>query len=1121
MTNFRALTGPGDTPYTNNSSYENDNGSDPSNPNLGWQSVGTTSLGGMDVNAAGTQLYVMDLQHRTLDILGVKPDGTWDGTLTAVAVPIPTDASSAADMQPFAVHYSNGLVYIGEVDSAQSTQNAAQLRGYVFTFNPATNTFNPNQVLEFSLNYARGASYGGSDDFHPWANTYQNINGTQSNDGATKYPQPMLTGIAFDAAGNMALGVRDRNGDQTTRFLESDPGHDPNTQEGISAGATLRAAPNATQTAWTLENDGSSGGVATGGAGSGFGPGGGMYYYQDNYDNSDTARNQNGSGHNDVTLGGVAQVPGFPDLVVTSFDPDQHSGSAPGQSASYRTGGIRWFHDGNDPLGNAGTDNKAYMLYSIDAPGTFGKADGIGNVVAQSFPAPLEIGDRVWEDTNGNGIQDAGEPSLPNVTVTLFDVTAGTTVGTTTTDANGDYLFNNSNVAGGLLPNHAYEVRIPTAQANLAGLVLTRANQGADPLVNSKAALTGGNAVITLTTGAFGQINHTFDAGFEPLAKVSGVVFDNSVEDDGVFHAATDPGINGVTVTLTGTDDLGNPVSLSTTTSTIAGQAGSYVFSGLRPSNAAGYTVTETGVGVPASFIDGKDSVPGSLGGKQANQTADQVTAIVVHANANGVNYDFGEIKPAQVAGTVFSDYNNDGTENGPDQGIAGVTITLTGTDGNGQPVNRTTTTAADGSYSFTGLLPGDYTITETQPAAYFDGKDILGSAGGTNTVKNQFEAIVLGGNQSGIGYNFAEVPMVDPTGVVYVDVNDNGILDPGEPGIPGVTVTLTGGDVFGQTITRTTLTDGDGAYQFAGLAPGLYSITETQPAGYVHGAEENGNPPAAVVVPHQFIGIDLTRAPFFGAGYNFGELLGGLAGGVTPPLIAPTGPDVDPTFISKTLLLGSGADGALASNVLYVNILYHQVLGRVADVGGLNAWVFQLDSGVSRTQVADEVWRSPEHRGLQVDQFYQTFFHRAADPAGRAVWVNFFLSGASETEVAADFLTSGEYQASHASDAAFAAGLYQDALNRPADGAGLAVWETALSSGASRQQIALDFLTSPESSQAVLDRLYAQFLGRPVDGAGEQAFLPMLEQGGQSTATVADFILSSDEFFNRFSSDN
>jgi hypothetical protein len=165
-------------------------------------------------------------------------------------------------------------------------------------------------------------------------------------------------------------------------------------------------------------------------------------------------------------------------------------------------------------LGNAGTLTKAYILYSIDAPGTFGKADGIGNVVAQRFPAPLEIGDRVWRDTNGNGIQDAGEPGIANVTVTLFDVTARMTVATTTTDASGDYDFNNSNVAGGLLANHQYHVVIDTTQAALAGLGPTRVNQGVDLLINSKAALAGTSAVSSLTTGGPGQIDHSEDFGF-------------------------------------------------------------------------------------------------------------------------------------------------------------------------------------------------------------------------------------------------------------------------------------------------------------------------------------------------------------------------------------------------------------------------------------------------------------------------------------------------------------------------------------------------------------------------------------------------------------------------------
>ncbi|MBK8626041.1 MAG: carboxypeptidase regulatory-like domain-containing protein [Saprospiraceae bacterium] len=43
------------------------------------------------------------------------------------------------------------------------------------------------------------------------------------------------------------------------------------------------------------------------------------------------------------------------------------------------------------------------------------------------------------------------------------------------------------------------------------------------------------------------------------------------------------------------------------------------------------------------------------------------------------------------------------------------MTVTLTGTTGDGTPVNQTTTTGSDGSYSFTNLKPGTYTVTFTK----------------------------------------------------------------------------------------------------------------------------------------------------------------------------------------------------------------------------------------------------------------------------------------------------------------------------------------------------------------------------------------------------------------------
>src|SRR5205085_201621 len=52
-------------------------------------------------------------------------------------------------------------------------------------------------------------------------------------------------------------------------------------------------------------------------------------------------------------------------------------------------------------------------------------------------PAAGQIGDFVWKDLNGNGVQDAGEPGIAGLTVTL----GGTASGTTTTDGSGHYLF--------------------------------------------------------------------------------------------------------------------------------------------------------------------------------------------------------------------------------------------------------------------------------------------------------------------------------------------------------------------------------------------------------------------------------------------------------------------------------------------------------------------------------------------------------------------------------------------------------------------------------------------------------------------------------------------------------
>lgn len=122
--------------------------------------------------------------------------------------------------------------------------------------------------------------------------------------------------------------------------------------------------------------------------------------------------------------------------------------------------------------------------------------------------------------------------------------------------------------------------------------------------------------------------------------------------------------------------------------------------------------------------------------------------------------------------------------------------------------------------------------------------------------------------------------------GRVYVDVNDNGLIDAGEVGIPGVSITLSGTTASGQDVCQVisscvVQTGADGRYNFTGLPPSNgagYTIAETQPAGYTNGKNQVGSlgslagPARGAVLPagaDSFV-VGLSSA---GTDYNFGEI--------------------------------------------------------------------------------------------------------------------------------------------------------------------------------------------------------------------------------------------------------
>ena len=216
---------------------------------------------------------------------------------------------------------------------------------------------------------------------------------------------------------------------------------------------------------------------------------------------------------------------------------------------------------------------------------------------------------------------------------------------------------------------------------------------------------------------------------------------------------------------------------------------------------------------------------------------------------------------PASLAGRVFLDFDNSGTAATPDTGVAGVTVTLSG---GGLTTPLTQTTDSQGNFTFSNLAAGTYTLTESQPTspANQSGKITAGTATGTVTLAtNTVGGIVLAATTAATGYLFAEVPLVSTGGAVFEDTNGNGQKDTGEPGIPNVTVTLSGvSKVDGIITPKTATTDASGNYSFTGLTPGTYMIAESQPSGYSDGKEQNGTP-AATVTDNRFMNIDLTKS--------------------------------------------------------------------------------------------------------------------------------------------------------------------------------------------------------------------------------------------------------------------
>lgn len=354
------------------------------------------------------------------------------------------------------------------------------------------------------------------------------------------------------------------------------------------------------------------------------------------------------------------------------------------------------------------------------------------------------------------------------------------------------------------------------------------------------------------TAGAIGQFEQT------PLPiTIAGTVYEDSNGNNQLENG--EDGIAGVELELWRLEDE-EYVATGRTTTTDA--EGNYLFDDVLPGTYQVVEIQPTGyfdIGASAGQVDGEDR------GTVVSENI--ISEITLVGGEDSIENNFAESLPASLAGTVYHDVDNDGVLDQGENGISGVTIQLF--DDQGQLV-ETTVTDENGEYQFDQLVPGSYSIAETQPQAYLDGRDTPGTAGGTAANPgDSITGIGLLSDDQATGYNFGELVPAAITGQVHADLDGDCIFDPGEAPIAEVVMELL--DDEGKVVA-TTLTNESGTYLFANLPPGTYGVRQVQPEGFLNGEASVGDAGGVVSEVDTITGISLDSGQI-GSGYHFCEV--------------------------------------------------------------------------------------------------------------------------------------------------------------------------------------------------------------------------------------------------------
>jgi serine-aspartate repeat-containing protein C/D/E len=485
----------------------------------------------------------------------------------------------------------------------------------------------------------------------------------------------------------------------------------------------------------------------------------------------------------------------------------------------------------------------------VDASGNTGVISLLAGQANTSVDAGLvsqlgAIGDLVFLDANDNGVQDAGDFGLSDMTVKLtgagLDGTFGTaddTTETTLTDANGNYLF--SGLTAG-----KYQVAFSNSPYESIS-DYTLSNVGSDDTIDSDAGAGGLTQVVDLLPG---ETNLSLDGGLVlKKASLGDFVFidtnGNGVQDAG------DTGVAGVSVTLTGAGNDGAfGTADDTTTATITDINGKYEFTGLTgfQSYKVQFSNLPAGYEFTSRYAGGDEALDSDADASGLTQS------YVLSPGENLTTVDAGLVAlKGTIGDTVFFDRNENGLQDSDEIGVGGVTVTLTGAGadgvlGTGDDTTAVATTDANGKYLFTDLTAGKYQVGYSNiPSIANYTLDHVGSDttidSNANPSTGLTEVVELAAGQVDLTVDGGLVLKHGAIGdFVFKDTNGNGIQDATEAGVAGVTVSLKGAGLDGtwgtaDDVSRSTTTDANGKYLFSDLQTNQnYQVVFSNvPAGY------------------------------------------------------------------------------------------------------------------------------------------------------------------------------------------------------------------------------------------------------------------------------------------------